>query len=179
MALTTAIASFGVWSEGVGRLLSRTPEVERCRTWQTWQLLYESKICDEIALCSVYEVEYRSESSWWVGSPRTRIDLVYVMQWCFLAGHQSSGPDFGRILVGKHQNRYLGRPKAGRRAEFCVFPMRIRPKSFPERRCPAVSWVGRRLGPHGPPLIGPASYPPSAALLPGGVECERKHDCVT
>jgi hypothetical protein len=47
----------------------------------------------------------------------------------------------GRILAGllrgTHRNRPSGRPKAGRRAEFGVFTVAVRPKSGPEGRFPA------------------------------------------
>ncbi len=58
--------------------------------------------------------------------------------------NSASGPEIGllgRILAGllpgKHRNRPSGRPKAGRRADFGVFPVAIRPKSDPEGRFPA------------------------------------------
>jgi hypothetical protein len=39
--------------------------------------------------------------------------------------------------VGEHRNQVSGRPKAGWRTHFDVFPIRIRPKSGPEARFPA------------------------------------------
>ncbi len=50
------------------------------------------------------------------------------------AGNRASEPDFGRILNGKASTRPSGRPKAGRRADFDIFPVRIRPASGPEAR---------------------------------------------
>ncbi len=47
------------------------------------------------------------------------------------------GPGFGQSLIGKHENRLSGRPKAGRRAGFEAFPPAIRPKCGPEARFPA------------------------------------------
>ncbi len=41
---------------------------------------------------------------------------------------------FGRILVGKLEHRPSGRPKADRRTDCEVFPIRIREKSGPEAR---------------------------------------------
>ncbi len=56
----------------------------------------------------------------------------------------ASGPEIGSpgrildgVLPGKDRIRPSGRPKAGRRAEFCVFPVAVRPKSSPEGRFPA------------------------------------------
>ncbi len=38
------------------------------------------------------------------------------------------------VLPGRHRNRPSGRPKAGRRGDFGVFPVAVRPKSGPEAR---------------------------------------------
>ncbi len=42
--------------------------------------------------------------------------IVYVTQWCFRAGNRASGPDFARILIGKHSKSALrpaeGQPRA-------------------------------------------------------------------
>ena len=62
---------------------------------------------------------------------------------CYSMLHNSaSGPEIGLpgwILAGlppeRHQNRPSGRPKAGRRADFYVFPVAVRPKCIPEGRC--------------------------------------------
>ena len=55
--------------------------------------------------------------------------------------NSASGPGIGRILAGllpgKHRNRPSGRPSAGRKPDFEVFSMRIRPKSSPEAQFPA------------------------------------------
>ncbi len=42
------------------------------------------------------------------------------------------------LQLGKLQNRPSGLPPAGRRADFDVSPIRIRPKSAPEGRLPAL-----------------------------------------
>ncbi len=45
--------------------------------------------------------------------------LQYVTQQCFRAGNLASGPDFGRILVGKASTSAL-RPASGRQEDqFC------------------------------------------------------------
>ncbi len=53
-----------------------------------------------------------------------------------MAMELASGPDFGRILIGKTSKAVL-RPVKGRRADFEALPMRIRPTSGPEARFPA------------------------------------------
>ncbi len=45
-----------------------------------------------------------------------------------------SEPDFDRILAGKPQHGPSGRPSAGRKADFEVFPSGVRPISSPEVR---------------------------------------------
>ena len=56
----------------------------------------------------------------------------------------TSGPEIGLpgrivtgLLPGKPRNRPAGRPAAGRRADFCIFVVAVRPKSGPEGRFPA------------------------------------------
>ncbi len=53
------------------------------------------------------------------------------------AGNQVSGPDFGRILVGKVSKSALRQTEGRPEADFDAFPIRIRPKSGPEARFPA------------------------------------------
>ncbi len=66
-----------------------------------------------------------------------RSSVDFGEPWCPMLRKSASGPDFGRILVGKHQNRPSGRQKVGRMADFEVFTIRIRPKSGPKARFPA------------------------------------------
>ncbi len=58
--------------------------------------------------------------------------------------NSASGPAIGLpgrisagLLPGKHRHRPSGRPKAGRRVAFGVFPVAVRLKSGPEARFPA------------------------------------------
>ncbi len=57
---------------------------------------------------------------------RIRLLLSYATQQCRVS-------DFGRI---NRERPHTGRPKAGKRADFEALPIRIRPKSGPEARCP-------------------------------------------
>ncbi len=66
-----------------------------------------------------------------------------VNYWYSKVCNSLSGPEIGllgRILAGllpgKHRHPPSGRPKAGRRADFCISPVAVRPKNGPEARFP-------------------------------------------
>jgi hypothetical protein len=62
----------------------------------------------------------------------TWVSMFYVAQSCFLAGHRASGPDFGRMLIGK-----VVKSAHRRKADFGAVPDTTRPTSGREPRFPA------------------------------------------
>ncbi len=92
---------------------------------------------------------------------RTGVGVPCVTQQCFRAGNRASGLDFGRILFGKNIKIGL---RAGRRANFEVFPIRLRPLSGPGARFPARK---RSASPHLQAISvvarWPASVPPNVS----------------
>ncbi len=77
--------------------------------------------------------------SWWTFRKLRKRSLLSENTLCYTiacrARYRSSGPGFGRILIGKASKLAL-RP-AGRRADFQALPIRIRPKSSLGVRFPA------------------------------------------